>query len=172
MRTIMVMLFICGLLGCSSRKVTVNELAVENFDIQRYMGRWYEIARFDNRFERGLSHVTADYSMRSDGKVRVVNSGQKSNGRVNTSTGKAQFRNAKQQPPKGELEVAFFLNFFAPYNILVLDKDYNYALISSGDDFLWILSREPELQQSTVDTLLSVAEQRGFDTSKLLFIEQ
>ncbi len=173
MRRIMALLLLCSIFGCSSlRKSSVDEWTVEGFELDRYLGKWYEIARFDNRFERGLSHVTAQYTMRKDGKVRVENSGRKANGDLNTSIGKARLLCTDQSPQRGELEVAFFLNFYAPYNILMLDEGYNYALVSSGDDFLWILSRTPQLDSLTLNSIITEAKERGFNTSKLLFVEQ
>ena len=150
----------------------IDKTTVPSLDIERYMGRWYEIARFDHKFERGKVGVTADYSLNDDGTILVLNSGYNGalNGKLETATGKA-----KQPNPKypGKLKVSFFWIFYAQYNILELDDDYGYALIgSSSDKYLWILSRTPEMHQDTLNMLLRRAENRGYDTSKLIYVEQ
>ena len=132
----------------SSKKMSeLNTSTVKNFDLQRYLGQWYEIARFDHRFERGLQGVTAIYSLSNDGKIKVLNQGYKKglNGKPNTAKGKAK---TTEEP--GKLKVAFFLFFYGDYYVLELDDDYQWALIgSSSDNYLWILSRTPQLEEST-----------------------
>ncbi len=155
----------------SSSSSRVNEVVVEDFDVERYMGRWYEIARYDNFFERGLSHVIADYSRQNNGQIVVVNSGRKRNGNHSSSRGKARFA-SQHRNDCGALEVSFFWNFYSPYNILLLDDDYSYVLVSSGEDYLWILSRTPMLDDVVLSKILAEASIRGFDTSKLLYVEQ
>ncbi|MFW5757035.1 MAG: lipocalin family protein, partial [Tangfeifania sp.] len=114
---------------------------VQELDLKRYMGKWYEIARFDHRFERNLVGVTATYSLRDDGKIKVVNAGYKNNldGKYKETVGKAKQPNPEEP---GKLKVSFFLFFYADYYILELDAEYQWALIgSSSDKYLWILSR-------------------------------
>ena len=146
---------------------------VKDLDLKRYMGLWYEIARFENRFEKDLVAVTARYTFMPDGKIEVINSGRLKtlNGVLKSSKGKA-----KQPDPKrpGELKVSFFLWFYADYDILLLDqKNYSYALIGSNSDkYLWILSRTPRIDDGTLNFILNYARKLGYDTSKLYYTPQ
>lgn len=146
---------------------------VKDLDLKRYMGLWYEIARFENRFEKDLVAVTARYTFMPDGKIEVINSGRVKtlNGVLKSSKGKA-----KQPDPKrpGELKVSFFLWFYADYDILLLDqKNYSYALIGSNSDkYLWILSRTPRIDDGTLNFILNYARKLGYDTSKLYYTPQ
>lgn len=147
---------------------------VDNLDLSRYMGHWYEIARFDNSFERGLCEVTANYTLRADGTVRVENRGYKHSlpyDICKTAAGHAKMPDPAQP---GRLKVAFFLWFYSDYYVLELDQEeYNYALIgSSTDKYLWILSRTPQLPEEIKKKLLAAAERRGYDTGKLIWIQQ
>ena len=161
---------ICMLIsGCTS--VPENVRPVEGFEIPRYLGTWYEIARFDHSFERGLSEVTATYSMREDGGVRVINKGySQKKGEWDEAEGKAYF---VSNSSTGHLKVSFFGPFYASYVIMALDKEkYEYALITGPDkDYLWILARKPSLPKKTVDMLIAIAEKAGYDTSKLIWVE-
>lgn len=148
-----------------------DQTIANNFEFQldKYLGTWYEIARFDHKFERGLEKVTATYSLRNDGKIKVLNQGYK-NGKHKTAVGKARLKDAAK--PR-RLEVSFFLFFYGPYNILELDENYQYALIGSNtDDYLWILSRTPEMDTTTYQMLIEKAQKRGYDTSKLIKVVQ
>lgn len=142
-------------------------MTVASLDLSRYMGLWYEIARYENSFERGMTGVTATYTLLPDGKVRVENAGFK-NGVRKHAVGRA-FCPDKTQP--GKLKVSFFLWFYSDYYVLELDEDnYGYALVgSSSDKYLWILSRTPSLPEETKDKLISSAQNRGYDVRKLLF---
>ena len=143
---------------------------VRQLDIERYLGRWYEIARYDNCFERGMDNVTADYSLREDGKVSVVNSGWK-DGKKHVSYGKAKQPDPYGTP--GRLRVSFFLFFYSDYDILLLDEEYRYVLVGSkSDKYLWILARTPVLPESTVANIVSEAQKRGYDTSRLIKVNQ
>jgi lipocalin len=134
------------------------------------MGKWYEIARYEHRFEKGMTHVTAEYSIRPDGKIKVVNRGIK-DGKPKEITGKAKQPDPVKYP--GRLEVSFFLWFYSDYYVFEVDKNYRYAVIgSSSDKYLWILSRTPQLPEETLQGILSRLEKRGYDLSKLLFVEQ
>lgn len=149
----------------------MNFSTIKNLDLQRYMGTWYEIARYDHSFEKDLTAVTATYELFPDGKIIVWNQGYKNtpDGKLKKAKGKA-----KQPDPSdpGKLKVAFFLFFYADYYILELDKNYQWALVgSSSDDYLWILSRTPFLQKETLDHILSLAGARGYDTGKLIMVE-
>ena len=132
---------------------TIDKSTVKEFNLQRYLGKWYEIARYDHRFERGLHYVTAEYSKRPDGKIKVLNCGHQDavDGKEKCSIGKAR-PSHNGQP--GQLQVAFFLSFYSDYNILELDPDYQWSLIgSSTDKYLWILSRTPHLDQNTLNQI-------------------
>lgn len=142
---------------------------VTGFELQRYLGHWYEIARLDHRFERGLVDVQADYSLREDGGVRVLNSGTNStSGQRETAEGRAYFVN---NADIGQLKVSFFGPFFGGYNIITLDKtDYRYALIAGPDrNYLWILARTPRLEQPVLDALVAQAKSQGFTTEQLIY---
>jgi len=165
---------VIGLTACdSSREGKARVLDVEtvkSLDVARYMGQWYEIARYDHRFERGMTHVKADYTLLPDGKIRVVNTGLK-NGKWKQITGKAKQPDPRRYP--GRLKVSFFLWFYSDYYILELGDDYRYAVVGgSSDDYLWILSRTPRMDRSLLDEILHRLEQRGYDLSRLIFVEQ
>lgn len=148
----------------------VNTSTVKQLDIPRFMGKWYEIARYEHTFEKGMTYVTAEYSLLPDGKIRVINRGMK-NGKPKEIIGKARQPDPIEYP--GRLEVSFFLWFYADYYILELDKDYQHAIIGSNTDkYLWILSRSPEIPKDTLDKLLTNIRQRGYDLSKLIFVKQ
>ena len=157
--------------GCQNKKSEdMNTSTVKELDLQRYLGTWYEIARFDHRFERGLAGVTATYSMRDDGKIRVLNQGYKNtlDGELSVAEGKAKFT---AEP--GKLKVSFFWIFYADYLVMELDENYQWALIGSkSDKYLWILSRTPKLEESVKKLILEKAQNRGYDTSKLIWVEQ
>jgi apolipoprotein D and lipocalin family protein len=155
-----------GCLGVPDRAVVVQD-----FSLERYLGTWYEIARLDHPFERGLSHVQAEYSMREDGGVRVINKGYKDQESAwDSAEGKAYF---VEQPNIGKLKVSFFGPFYGAYNIIELDPDYQYALVVGPDtDYLWILSRTPELGQDVLQRLLAKASALGFATDQLIYPEQ
>lgn len=143
---------------------------VTGFELQRYLGTWYEIARLDHRFERGMSNVTADYSIRDDGGVRVVNRGYVTESQEwNEAVGKAYLVGDANV---GQLKVSFFGPFYGAYNILELDKDgYEYALVAGPDlDYLWILARSPDLDQNIVTALVGKAASLGFPTGDLIYV--
>ncbi|MEY3219875.1 MAG: hypothetical protein RIT27_1232 [Pseudomonadota bacterium] len=154
--------------GCG--KSTKELAVVDDFDVNKYLGKWYELARIDNRFERDLIGVTAYYKMLDDGQVEVINRGFN----PNTNTRQVAKRTARfvDKPSVGHLEVTFFYPFYAGYKILELDKkDYQYALVTSDSfDYLWILARDPVLSDITYQMLVEKAKQLGFDTSALIQI--
>jgi apolipoprotein D and lipocalin family protein len=145
---------------------------VQNFELERYLGRWYEIARLDHSFERGLSHVTADYSLRKDGGVRVINRGYTSEEKTwKQAEGKAYFVDGAD---KGYLKVSFFGPFYGAYIVFGLDKEsYQYSLVSGPKkNYLWILARRPVLKDDIKNVLIKKAAAAGFDTNKLIFVDQ
>ena len=143
-----------------------------SFQLEKYLGTWYEIARFDHSFERNLQGVTASYSLRDDGKIKVVNMGYKNglNGELSVAVGKA--KTTSPETPR-KLKVSFFWIFYAPYNILELDENYQHVLIGSkSSKYLWILSRTPQMDDETYQMLVDKAKERGYDVSKLIKVEQ
>ena len=145
--------------------------SVKGFDVQRYMGRWYEIARLDHRFERGLTHVTAEYSLRDDGTVRVVNTGtDAASSRLKEAEGIAQFVGS---PDEGHLKVSFFGPFYGSYVIFELGEEYDYAFVAGNSTaYLWLLARSPVVSDATIERFLQRAGELGFDTEKLVFVDQ
>lgn len=159
-------LFIAGCVG-----IPDNVKPVANFASDRYLGKWYEIARLDHPFERGLTRVSADYSLREDGGVRVMNRGYSAKeGKWKEAEGKAYFVG---QPDVGYLKVSFFGPFYGSYVVIDLDhENYSHALVCGPDkSYLWILAREPKLDGSVKASLLAKAAAQGFDTGKLIFVE-
>jgi len=141
----------------------IDKTTVKELDISRYLGTWYEIARFPHSFEKGLVGVTATYSMRPDGKIKVLNQGRKNSldGELSSAVGKAKIPDPSKP---GNLKVSFFWIFYAEYNVLELDPEYQYALIgSSNEKYLWILSRNPEMDEKTYQMLVEKARLRGYD---------
>ena len=163
------------LIACNQTAMTQPDQSIQNnfpFQLEKYLETWYEISRFDHSFERGLQGVTATYSLMPDGKINVLNQGYKNSldGKFKKAVGKAKLLNP--DTPRNLL-VSFFWIFYAPYNILELDSDYQYALIGSkSSDYLWILSRTPHLEEKTYQMLLDKAQTRGYDTSKLINVLQ
>ncbi|MGL4993330.1 MAG: lipocalin family protein [Bacteroidales bacterium] len=145
---------------------------LDKFDLQRYLGKWYEIARYDHSFERGLVGVTATYSMNDNGTIRVENRGYKDNllGKQKLAVGKAKLADSKLP---GMLKVSFFLWFYSDYNILYLDPEYEYALIgSSSPKYFWILSRTPTIDNDTKEDLLRKTKALGYATEPLIWVPQ
>ena len=152
--------------GCGNAQ-KVDNTPIASLDLNKYLGDWYEIARFDHSFERGLEFCKANYVLREDGKIAVTNTGIKE-GKNKTSNGRA-----KTTDEAAVLRVSFFGPVYSDYRVMLLDADYQWALIGSGsDDYLWILSRTPELPKATLDTILAEAQRRGYDISKLIWVKQ
>jgi apolipoprotein D and lipocalin family protein len=143
---------------------------VREFELQRYLGTWYEIARLDHSFERGLSRVTADYSLRDDGGITVVNRGYDAeSGAWQEARGKAYFVDADDV---GRLKVSFFGPFYGGYNIIALDDDYQWSLVVGPNrSYLWILARTPDLDQNMLQQLVSRAGALGFPVDELIYVE-
>lgn len=158
--------------ACKAQNKMIDKTVVKTLDIEKYLGDWYEIARFDHSFERGLVGVKASYSLREDGKIKVVNSGYKEtlDGEKSESIGKAKIPNPNI-PSK--LKVSFFWFFYGDYFVLELDKDYNWAVIgSSSDKYLWILSRTPQMNDGLYQQILKGLTQRGYDVNQLIKVKQ
>lgn len=146
-------------------------VAVKDFELERYLGKWYEIARLDHSFERGLDNISAEYSLRDDDGVKVINSGfsQKDNA-WEQAEGKAYFVDSTNN---GHLKVSFFGPFYGSYVIFELDrKSYQYAFVSGPNtSYLWLLSRTPQVDQEILDRFKKRSQELGFDTSKLIYVE-
>ncbi len=152
--------------ACSSGTM-IDNTPVPSLDLQRYLGKWYEIARYDHRFERDMQNCTALYTMNDDGTIRVTNSGIV-DGKRKESIGKA-----KTTGTPGLLRVSFFGPFYSDYRVLMLSEDYSYALIGSASEkYLWILARTPVLPDASLQRLLQEAARRGYDTTGLIWVDQ
>lgn len=168
-RITIIMLLSLIFAGCSSIPSGVQ--AVRNFDVNRYQGTWYEIARLDHSFERGLSNVSATYTLRDDGGIDVLNKGyDKKTGRWKQIKGRAYFVKDKTI---GRLKVTFFWPFYGGYNIISLDhENYSFALVCGPNrSYLWILARQKTLRGTTVDELVKTARSLDFRTDKLIYVE-
>ena len=152
--------------GCSAAPEGIEP--VENFELNRYLGKWYEVARLDHSFERGLTQVTAEYSLREDGGVKVINRGfDAAAGEWREAIGKAYFVEA---PDRGYLKVSFFGPFYGAYVIFELNSDYRYSFVSGPNrDYLWLLSRTAEVPDSVLERFIERSGQLGFDTEALIF---
>ncbi|HEY4324148.1 MAG TPA: lipocalin family protein [Mucilaginibacter sp.] len=155
----------------SSVSIPKGAKAVKPFRKDKYIGSWYEIARLDFRFEKGLSHVTADYSIKDADTIRVDNKGYDAQkGKWKESIGKAKF---VEDDNVGRLKVSFFGPFYAGYNVIAIDDQYRYALVAGNSlKYLWILSREKTLPDAVKNDYLAKAEAIGYDTSKLIWTKQ
>jgi apolipoprotein D and lipocalin family protein len=163
----LLLLFVMLLAGCTG--VPEGITVVDDFKLDRYLGTWYEIARLDNRFEKDLGQVSAEYSLREDGRVKVVNRGYDSKKREWQSIeGKAGFVG---DTSKGALKVSFFGPFYASYNIVALDKEnYSWAIVCGHKKTLfWILARKPEMDPELLKKLVAEADSLGFETAKLRY---
>ena len=159
-----------ALIGCLGMPPLVEP--VQDFELENYLGKWYEIARLDHSFERGLSRVTAEYDMRSDGGVSVLNRGfSEEKQEWEEATGRAYF---VREENEGYLKVSFFGPFFGSYVVFELDREnYNYAFISGpNNDFLWLLSRTPSVSSDIIEKFEQMSQERGFDIDNLIYVDQ
>jgi apolipoprotein D and lipocalin family protein len=152
--------------SCAS--IPKGAVAVKPFDQKKYLGKWYEIARMDFIFEKNLSNVTATYSLRNNGLIKVDNKGYDYTKQVwKESIGKAKFAGIKNE---GKLKVSFFGPFYAPYNVIAIDDNYRYALVAGKNlKYLWILSREPSIPAKFRSAYLKQAQNLGYDVHKLVW---
>jgi apolipoprotein D and lipocalin family protein len=158
------------LAGCAG--VPKGIIPVENFNAQRYLGAWYEIARLEHRYEKGLRNITAHYRLREDGGIGVLNRGyDPQKGEWRTAEGKAYF---VKGPNVGHLKVSFYGPFYDSYVVFDLDEvDYQYAYVTSSDrNSLWFLSRTPQVSDKAMDRFVNKARELGFATDKLIYVEQ
>jgi apolipoprotein D and lipocalin family protein len=163
-------LILLGMCGCA--QIPKGVVPVTGFDVQRYLGTWYEIARLDHSFERGLINVSATYSLNDNGSLRVVNRGfDPKRNRWKQAEGRAYF---VSRPDIGSLKVSFFWPFYGGYNILDLDEqNYSYVLLCGNSrSYLWILAREPQLSDAVTASLIQKAKNLDFDTDALIYVQQ
>lgn len=157
---------LCFFTGCKAQSQVDNSVSGD-LDLDRYLGDWYEIARFDHKFERGIQYCKANYSLREDGKVAVLNTGIK-DGKLSEAKGKAKLTDNPRI-----LRVSFFGPFYGDYRIMLLDEDYQWVLVGGSDEnYLWILARTPKISDEVKETILAEATRRGYDVSKLIWVEQ
>ncbi|AWG22340.1 lipocalin [Flavobacterium faecale] len=157
--------------SCSSKKTIPDKAkAVQDFDKSKYLGKWYEIARLDFKFEEGLNNTTAEYSLMKSGKIKVVNKGYDvEKDKWKKSTGKAKFVGNENV---AMLKVSFFGPFYAGYNVIAIDEDYKYALIAGDSlDNLWILSREKSIPLEITSEYMKIAEEIGYNTADLIWVQ-
>lgn len=157
-----------GLFSCSS--IPKGVTAVKPFDKEKYLGKWYEIARFDFRFEKDLNNTTAEYSLNDNGTIRVYNKGYHTIKKTWVdATGKAKFAG---DPQTAMLKVSFFGPFYSGYNVIALDKDYTYALVAGASlKYLWFLSRHTEMPEDIKNNYLKTAQELGFNTQNLIWVK-
>tara|TARA_B100001142_G_scaffold118114_1_gene120249 strand:+ start:313 stop:777 length:465 start_codon:yes stop_codon:yes gene_type:complete len=145
---------------------------VSDFEINKYLGKWYEIARLDHSFERGLDKVSAEYSLREDGGIKVVNKGYSNRDKDwSEAEGKAYFVKSKDE---GLLKVSFFGPFYGSYIIFELDKEnYQYSFVAGNSrSYLWLLSRTPTVSQDIIDKFVIRSKELGFEIEKLIYVNQ
>jgi apolipoprotein D and lipocalin family protein len=159
---LVIVLFLVGCVG-----IPENIKPVEHFKLEKYLGKWYEIARLDHSFERGLINISAEYSLREDGGVKVINRGFSPEKQAwNEAEGKAYFVENSNQ---AYLKVSFFGPFYGSYIVFDLDENYRYSLISGPDkSYFWILARDKVIDEQLKAKLIAKAAALGFDTSKLI----
>lgn len=166
--TLIISVMLALLASCAN--IPKGVTAVSTFEKEKYLGKWFEIARFDFRFEKGLNNTTAEYSLNSNGTIKVVNRGYNYEKKIwKEAIGKAKFVGNEKV---AMLKVSFFGPFYAGYNVIAIDPEYKYALVSgSSFDYLWILSREKTIPAEIKSLYLEKAEKLGYKVSNLLWIE-
>ena len=165
-------LFLIGVLSlfCQSCKSQDMLPTVENLDLSKYQGKWYEIARLPNSFEKGLTSVSATYSIKENGKINVLNAGFKSGDKQKDINGTAWVPN-KDYP--GRLKVRFFWPFSGNYYVIAIDNDYQYALVGSPSrKFLWLLSKNVDMPEEVYNEYTKLAQDRGFAIDELIQVDQ
>ena len=165
---LILVVFILTLTSCST--IPQNAVAVKPFNKEKYLGKWYEIARLDFKFEKDLNNTTAEYSLREDGKIKVVNKGYNTKKeKWSQAIGKAKFVGNENI---AMLKVSFFGPFYSGYNVIAIDDNYKYALVAGKNKkYLWILSRETTIPENIKQNYLKIAQDIGYNTNDLLWVE-
>jgi len=169
MRSFIIVSMLIFMSGCTGLPEDVYP--VDGFDINKYLGKWYEIARLDHSFERGLDKVSAEYSLRDDGGVKVTNRGfSTEDSKWQDVEGKAYFAGSENQ---GHLKVSFFGPFYSSYVVFELDEaGYQYAFVAGyNKSYLWLLSRTPTVSDEVFDRFVEKSRELGFDTDNLIFVK-
>jgi len=158
----------CGASKNASKKFKTTISPVKNFKVESYMGHWYEVARLDFKFQKGLDNCAAFYSLNENGSVKVINSGfRDEKNKWEYAKGKAKFRGEKNL---GELKVSFFGPFYSDYNVVAIADNYKYALVFGKNlDYMWILSRTKQIPDSIREDFTNIARNAGYDVSNLLW---
>ena len=170
MKSLFIATLLAAVIPLTACSKDFDNSTVKEFDLSRYLGVWYEIARYDHSFERGLDNTMAQYILQDDGTVVVLNTGWK-NGKFKLAEGKAKYKDPEGDP--GHLRVSFFLFFYSDYNVMMVDDNYQISLVGSkAEKYLWILSRTPVPDPGLLRMVLDEAEQRGYDTSQLIWVDQ
>lgn len=157
--------------ACGSVKVPYYVRNVENFDLNKFTGKWYEVARFDFKFEKDVKQVTAEYSLNDDGSIKVINRGfNYIKQEWQEKEGKAKFVDATN---RGALKVSFFGPFYSGYNIVSLENNYEYALVfGESTDYIWFLSRKPTMPDQVKEKFLRLAKEAGYNLDRLVWTKQ
>ena len=157
--------------ACSSPTPPPGVTVVSNFDVQRFLGTWYEIARLDHQFERGLEKVTVSYSAMDDGGIRVINRGYNPDRQMwQQSVGQAYFTGASN---RAAMTASFIGPYYGGYNVIARDSEYRHALGGGPDrNYLWLLSRTPTISAEMKQQMLDIATRQGFDVTKLIWVKQ
>lgn len=169
LKSLIILFVVLPLTACTGVPHKVQP--VSNFELDKYLGEWHEIARLDHSFERGMNQVTATYSLRDDGGVKVVNRGYSEiEKQWSEAEGKAYFVDKNDE---GYLKVSFFGPFYGSYVIFELEKEnYQYAFISGPNlDYLWLLSRTPKVPESIIEKFFKMSKERGFNTSEIIIVD-
>ncbi|MCQ2591335.1 MAG: lipocalin family protein [Treponema sp.] len=172
MFSIILMMACTGNFTACAKESKITAKPVENFKIERYLGDWYEIGRFDFKWEKDMKNVRANYSLNSDGTIKVTNSGYNYVSRKEKqSIGKAKFATSKKDV--GNLKVSFFGPFYSAYKVIVLDSNYQYALVAGANNkLLWILSRTPTIPENVKENYIQIAKSAGYDFSDFVWTIQ
>ena len=167
-RRFLLLLLCGGLAACT--EIPPGLTAVRGFAVDRYLGTWYEAARLDHRFERGLSNVSATYTLQTDGSLRVVNRGYDADRKHwKEALGRAESIGA---PDLGSLQVSFFGPFYGGYHVVELDPDYHWAIVAGPSrDYLWLLTRTQHAPTELVDRMIESAARLGFPTERLIRVD-
>lgn len=168
LKSILTLILFFGISACAT--IPKGATAVDSFQKEKYLGKWYEIARMDFKFERDLNNTTAEYSLNENGTIKVDNNGYNTKDKEwSQAIGKAKFIG---KDTKAMLKVSFFGPFYGGYNVIAIDNNYQYALVAGKDlSYLWILSRETTIPESIRTEYLKLAESIGYKTSELIWVE-